>query len=48
MIDIMIIIEIVDDKIRKIFLINYKKVYKRNECLVINNLINRSFKLKEI
>lgn len=47
MIDIMIIIEI-DDKIRKIFLINYKKVYKRNECLVINNLINRSFKLKEI
>lgn len=47
MIDIMIIIEI-DDKIRKIFLINYKKVYKRNECLIINNLINRSFKLKEI
>ena len=27
----------------KIFLINYKKIYKRNEYLVINNLINRSF-----
>lgn len=27
----------------KIFLITYKKIYKRNECLVINNLITKSF-----